>query len=88
MREDLDSTRAALARATTATDSTRLAERITGREYGISRREYHVPHRQARLDRWWQPTGPGTLTVAFGVALVLVGLALRRRKTARDLQSS
>ena len=80
LREVLDSTRQALAAASTRPDSARLTEEIGAREQGIARREFHVPGRQADLDRWWQPTGPGTILVGFGSVLVVGGLALLRRR--------
>ena len=76
----LDSTRRALAAATTGADSTRLTEQISARTEGIAQREYHVPRRQAELAHWWQPTGPGTILVAFGTVMMLGGLALLRRR--------
>ena len=75
----LDSTRRALGAATTAPDSAQLTEQIRARTEGIAQREYHVPRRQAELDHWWQPTGPGTILVAFGTVMVIGGLALFRR---------
>lgn len=83
MRANLDSLRSALARAATGPDSARLIEAVGAREEGIAVREFHVPLRQAQLDGWWQPTGPGTLAAAAGAILVLGGLAaLRRRQGA------
>jgi len=80
LRDAVDSTRLALAAASTGPDSARLTEQIRAREEGISRREFHVPQRQAELDRWWRPTGPGTILVTFGAVLVVGGLALLRRR--------
>ncbi len=79
MRAQLDSSRAVLAAAGTAADSQRLTEQIRAREAGISRRAYHVPIRQARLDGWWRPTVPATLFVAVGAVLVAVALVVWRR---------
>ena len=76
LRVTLDSTRVTLAAATTAADSLRLADEIQARAQALGRRAYHVPLRAARLERWWRPMGFGTLTVAVGAALVVVGLAL------------
>jgi hypothetical protein len=75
----LDSTRWALAAATTAPESTQLTEQIRARTEGIAQRQYHVPRRQAELDRWWQPTGPGTILVVLGTGLVIGGLLWFRR---------
>lgn len=77
--EELDSTGAALAGATTPADSARLADDIRAREYWLGRHQYHVPRRQTELERWWRPTGPGTLTVAVGLVLVAISVALLRR---------
>jgi len=82
LREVLDSTRAALARATTAADSASLTEQIQGRAWGIGRREYHVPPRQERLDGWWRATGPGSIGVVVGTLLVVGGVTSLRRKGA------
>lgn len=83
LRATLDSTRVTLASATTAADSLHLADEIQARERALARREYHVPGRAAQLERWWRPTGFGTLAVAVGTALVVVGLALLRRGKVR-----
>ena len=80
LRVVLDSTRRGLAAATTRADSTRLTEQISARTEGITQREYHVPRRQADLAHWWQPTGPGTILVAFGTVMVIGGLVLNRRR--------
>ena len=81
LREELDSTRAVLALATTAADSARLADDVRTREYWYDRLQFHVPLREERLAGWWKPTGFGTLTVTFGMLLIVIGLmALRRRK--------
>ena len=80
MRDQLESTRAALVAATTAADSARIAQNIQAREQGINTREYHLPVRRARLERWWRPLGLRTIMVVLGVAAVLVGLALFRRE--------
>lgn len=81
LRSVLDGRRLALATASTGSDSARLIAEIRAREEAIAVRAYHVPQRQAELDRWWQPTGPGSILMTFGSLLLLVGLAsLRRRK--------
>ncbi len=82
LRDQLDSTRAAHAAATTTADSARLADDIRDREYWLSRREYHVPQSQAQLGGWWRPTGFATLTVTLGAVLVVVGLVLMQRHKA------
>lgn len=83
MRTIVDSSRAQLARATTAAESTTHVDQIRSREAGIARREFHVPLRQERVDRWWQPLGPGTVSVVIGTLFTIAGLAsLRRGKRA------
>lgn len=85
LRRMLDSTRAALAVAPTAADSTRIAAEITDREYYRGRREFHVPLRQEGLDAFWTPTGRGTISVAVGAAFVILGVVLmgpRRPRTS------
>lgn len=73
LRRALDSTRAALAVAPTAADSTRLAEQVKEREYYLGRREFHVPLRQEGLDGFWQKTGSGTILVGTGIVLIILG---------------
>lgn len=83
MRTIVDSSRAQLARATTAAESTTLADQIRAREAGIARREFHVPLRQERVTGWWRPAGPGTWSMVIGAALTIAGLvALRRVRRA------
>ena len=82
LREALASARLAPAAARTGSDSARLTEQIRAREGGLAEREYHVPRRQLELERWWQPTGLGSILVTFGTVLVVGSLAwLRRRKS-------
>lgn len=83
MRTIVDSSRAQLARATTAADSTTFADQIGAREAGIARREFHVPLRQERVTGWWRPAGPGTWSMVIGATLTIAGLAtLRQTKRA------
>lgn len=82
LRERLDSTRAALVVAPTAADSTRLTQEVTQREFFLARREFHVAIRQEQIDAWWTLTGPGTLSVVGGAALLLLAVA-RLRRNAR-----
>lgn len=83
LRAQLDSVRAAHARAITRPDSVRLAEAIAGRMYSLGRREFHVPSRQAVIDGWWTLTGPGTaLGVVGALFLVAAALAGRRARAA------
>lgn len=82
LREALDSARLVLAAVPTGSDSARLTEQIRAREEGLADREYHVPRRQLELERWWQPTGLGSILVTFGAVLVIGSLAwLRRRRS-------
>ena len=80
LQQRVDSVKAVLAQARSSIDSTRLREEIRAREEGIGSREYHVGRRQAQLDRWWKLTGPGSLTGALGLALVLLGWRYSQRK--------
>lgn len=66
-------------RATSAADSTRLAANIKERQYFLGRRSYHVPFTQARLERWGTPTGPGTILITLGGALIALGVYHLRR---------
>lgn len=79
LRVELDSVRSALARASTSSDSARLAESVSARTYILGRREFHVPSRQAAIDGWWALTGTGTLLTAVG-ALLVVAAALSGRR--------
>ncbi len=82
LRDRLESVRAELASATTAADSAGLLREIREREYFLGRRQFHVPLREAQLAGWWRPTSIGTLAVAFGGVLWVVGLfRLWRAKT-------
>ena len=81
LRHSLDSARATLAVMKTAADSARLSEQLRVSEYFIGRRAFHVPEQQESLDGWWALTGPGTISVAIGGALIVLGAAgFRRRK--------
>ncbi len=83
LRAQLDSVRAAHARAITRPDSVRLAGAIAGRTYSLGRREFRVPSRQAAIDGWWTLTGPGTaLGVVGALFLVAAALAGRRARAA------
>lgn len=83
LRAILDSTRVNLARAKTAADSAVLSQQIQQRQEALGYRDFHVPLRQAQLEGWWRPTGPGVLGVVAGALLLLGGLvALRRQKGA------
>lgn len=80
LRHSLDSARATLATMTTAADSARLAEQLRESEFWIEQRAFHVPSQQESLDGWWALTGPGTIAVTIGGALLVLGAAgLRRR---------
>jgi hypothetical protein len=78
LRQLLDSTTAALTRATGASDSIRLLEEVRTRRWYLGRREYHLPFRAARLKTWWRLGGPPTLLVAAGVLLAVGGIIVLR----------
>ena len=82
LRVELDSVRSALAQASASADSVRLAGNVALRTYFLGRREYHVPPRQAAIDRWWTLTGAGTLICAVGALLVVVAAVAGRRARA------
>jgi hypothetical protein len=82
LRAELDSVRSALARASAAPDSVRLAESIAGRTYILGRREFHVPSRQEAIEGWWALTGPGTALSAVGALLLVVAAFLRSADSA------
>ena len=81
----LDSTRGALAAATTATDSTRIAAEVKEREYYLGRRAFHVPLRQESIDAWWTLSGAGARFLILGALCILAaGVLTIRRKTSPD----
>lgn len=82
LRAELDSVRAAAARATTGPDSLQLAKSISDRKYMLSRREFHVPTRQESIDGWWRLTGPGTMLSLVGVLLLALAGYTRVRARA------
>lgn len=79
LRSALDSTQLLLAAATTASDSARLTELVSSREYFLSRREYHV-ERQTTPRPFWRITGPAVILLTVGTVLVAIGVALLRRQ--------
>jgi len=83
MQARLDSVRAALDAAPTAADSARITEVVRELEYGFGRRTYHIPKQQAALDRWWRPTGVAMRMMVPGALLLVIGLALLRRRRNR-----
>jgi hypothetical protein len=85
LRVLLDSTRGALAAATTATDSTRIAREVTEREFYLGRRTFHVPLRQESIDAWWTLRGEGARFLILGALCILAaGVLTIRRKTSPD----
>lgn len=80
LRQVLDSTRAALTQAATASDSVPLMAEIRSREWYLARREYHLPFRATRQSKWWRPTGAPTLLVAAGVVCILGAIVVLRRR--------
>jgi len=84
LRRSLDSTRALLVSATTAADSLRIADAVKEREYYLSRREFHVPLRQEQLDSFWTPGGRGTIFIACGAGLIILGVVLLRLPRSRS----
>lgn len=89
LRTRLDSTRAALAAATTAADSSRLVPEVAEREFYLNRRAFHTPLRQETLDAWWSLRGPGTLLATLGTfCLALAGILAVRRRHASPASTS
>ena len=81
LRQELDSTGAALARASTAADSTRLSASVADRTQRLQRREFHVPTRQETIDGFWGLTGAGTVMVIVGLGFIAIGAIAWRRGT-------
>jgi hypothetical protein len=79
LRASLDSARTALMTARTPADSAQLITSIRLREEGLGQRDYHVAHRQARLEGWWDLPGLSSLTLAAGIVLVILALTVRGR---------
>jgi hypothetical protein len=79
LRASLDSARTALITAHTPADSAQLIASIRLREEGLGQRDYHVSHRQARLEGWWELPGLSSLTLAAGIVLVILALTVRGR---------
>ncbi len=83
LRAELDSVRAAVARAPAGSDSARLLRSVAERTYILGRREFHVPSRQATIDRWWTLSGPGSASAVVGV--LLLAIAARMWSRARGM---
>ena len=81
LRAQLDSVRAALGRASSGLDSTRLTRSVSDRTYLLGRREFHVPSRQAAIDAWWTTRGLGSILILAG--LLLLALAAVAGRGAR-----
>ncbi len=79
LRLELDSTRAALRRATNAADSSRLSVSVADRKQRLEYREFHVPTRQETIDGWWGVTGAGSVLVVVGLGLIALGVVASRR---------
>lgn len=72
LRAELDSVRAAIARAPAGPDSARLLRSVAERTYILGRREFHVPSRQESIDQWWTLSGPGPALAGVGVLLLAI----------------
>lgn len=74
LERQLDSARAALRAATDSGAAARLREEIRTREYGLSRRAFHIPPREEAVRTWWRPTGTGGLASVLGIILLALGV--------------
>ena len=78
LERQLDSARAVLRATADSGAAARLREEIRTREYGLSRRAFHIPLRDEAVRTWWRPTGRGGLAVAFGLILLALGITAVR----------
>ncbi len=87
LRQLLDSTRGALASATTAADSARIGREVREREFYWGRRSFHIAPRQETIDGWWTLKGQGAQLALLGALCIVAGGALlMRRRTRPDTE--
>ena len=73
LERQLDSVRALARSAGDTAVARRLSEEVSMREYGLSRRAFHVPMRAESVRTWWTLRGAGIRWTALGVLLVALG---------------
>lgn len=76
LRTELDSTRGALAVATSAADSTRLAASVADRTRLVASREAHASGGASTATRPWSLSGPSAVFATAGVAVIALAIFL------------
>ncbi len=81
LRAELDSTRGALAVATNAADSVRLAASVADRTRLMASRLVHASGSSATSESQWSLSGPGAVFATLGAAIVVLAISLIVRGT-------